>query len=227
MAADLVVVNHHLFFADMALRDSGVAELLPTVRRRGVRRGAPAGRSGRAVPRHQLGTGQVIDFARDLLPAGLQQARGLRDWQHAGRQLEQRGARTAAGLRRAACASMRGAAQAALGRARRRSRLGCGAAGRWPRRLSAAARRRWLTVSADRRRTSTSSSSARWRFRRWRSASCAPAAEGQVRWIDLAPQQARLVESPLDIRNMLQRAAPGRAARPGSSLRRRSATTNA
>ena len=26
MAADLVVVNHHLFFADMALRDSGVAE---------------------------------------------------------------------------------------------------------------------------------------------------------------------------------------------------------
>ena len=31
MAADLVVVNHHLFFADMALRDSGVAELLPTV----------------------------------------------------------------------------------------------------------------------------------------------------------------------------------------------------
>ena len=31
MAADLVVVNHHLFFADMALRDSGVAELLPSV----------------------------------------------------------------------------------------------------------------------------------------------------------------------------------------------------
>ena len=29
MAADLVVVNHHLFFADMALRDTGVAELLP------------------------------------------------------------------------------------------------------------------------------------------------------------------------------------------------------
>ena len=31
MAADLVVVNHHLFFADLSLRDSGVAELLPTV----------------------------------------------------------------------------------------------------------------------------------------------------------------------------------------------------
>ncbi|MBT9495331.1 MAG: DEAD/DEAH box helicase, partial [Paucibacter sp.] len=31
MEADVVVVNHHLFFADMTLRDSGVAELLPSV----------------------------------------------------------------------------------------------------------------------------------------------------------------------------------------------------
>ncbi len=29
LAADLVVVNHHLFFADVVLRDEGVAELLP------------------------------------------------------------------------------------------------------------------------------------------------------------------------------------------------------
>jgi len=29
IAADIVVVNHHLFFADVALRDEGVAELLP------------------------------------------------------------------------------------------------------------------------------------------------------------------------------------------------------
>ena len=29
MAADVVVVNHHLFFADVMLRDDGVAELLP------------------------------------------------------------------------------------------------------------------------------------------------------------------------------------------------------
>ncbi len=31
MAADLVVVNHHLFFADLQVRESGVAELLPSV----------------------------------------------------------------------------------------------------------------------------------------------------------------------------------------------------
>ncbi len=31
MDADLVVVNHHLFFADMALKDTGFGELLPTM----------------------------------------------------------------------------------------------------------------------------------------------------------------------------------------------------
>ncbi len=30
LAADVVVINHHLFFADLAVRESGVAELLPT-----------------------------------------------------------------------------------------------------------------------------------------------------------------------------------------------------
>ncbi|QTH73703.1 ATP-dependent DNA helicase (plasmid) [Pseudoalteromonas xiamenensis] len=30
MDADLVVINHHLFFADMAVKDSGFAELMPT-----------------------------------------------------------------------------------------------------------------------------------------------------------------------------------------------------
>ncbi len=30
MAADVVVINHHLFFADLAVRESGMAELLPS-----------------------------------------------------------------------------------------------------------------------------------------------------------------------------------------------------
>ena len=32
MQAELVVVNHHLFFADAGVRASGVAEVLPSVR---------------------------------------------------------------------------------------------------------------------------------------------------------------------------------------------------
>ena len=30
MEADVVVINHHLFFADMAVKDTGFAELMPT-----------------------------------------------------------------------------------------------------------------------------------------------------------------------------------------------------
>jgi len=33
LAADLVVVNHHLFFADVMLKDEGMAELLPRATR--------------------------------------------------------------------------------------------------------------------------------------------------------------------------------------------------
>ena len=40
----MVVVNHHLFFADVVLRDEGVAELLPDVQHGDLRRGAPPAR---------------------------------------------------------------------------------------------------------------------------------------------------------------------------------------
>ena len=42
LAADVVVVNHHLFFADLVLRDEGVSELLPACNTIDLRRGAPA-----------------------------------------------------------------------------------------------------------------------------------------------------------------------------------------
>ncbi|HEY9238955.1 MAG TPA: ATP-dependent DNA helicase, partial [Burkholderiaceae bacterium] len=81
MLADIVVVNHHLFFADMALRDSGVAELLPSVEVALFDEAHQLTEAGVQFLGTTLGTGQVIDFARDLLGAGLQQARGLLPWQ--------------------------------------------------------------------------------------------------------------------------------------------------
>ncbi|XAH26214.1 ATP-dependent DNA helicase [Xylophilus sp. GW821-FHT01B05] len=88
LAADLVVVNHHLFFADMAVRESGMAELLPTVRVAIFDEAHQLNETGVQFLGMQLSTGQLLDFARDLLATGLQLARGLADWPGAGRAIE-------------------------------------------------------------------------------------------------------------------------------------------
>ena len=80
LAADVVVINHHLFFADLAVRESGMAELLPSVRVVVFDEAHQLNETGVQFLGIQLGTGQALDFARDLLAAGLQQARGLVDW---------------------------------------------------------------------------------------------------------------------------------------------------
>jgi ATP-dependent DNA helicase DinG len=81
LAADVVVINHHLFFADLAVRESGMAELLPTVRVVVFDEAHQLNETGVQFLGRQVGTGQVLDFTRDLLGAGLQFARGLVDWQ--------------------------------------------------------------------------------------------------------------------------------------------------
>ena len=81
MAADVVVINHHLFFADLAVRESGMAELLPTVRIAIFDEAHQLNETGVQFLGKNLTTGQLLDFCRDLLGAGLQLARGLVDWQ--------------------------------------------------------------------------------------------------------------------------------------------------
>ncbi len=81
LAADVVVINHHLFFADLAVRESGVAELLPSVRIAIFDEAHQLNETGVQFLGRNLTTGQLLDFCRDLLGAGLQLARGLVDWQ--------------------------------------------------------------------------------------------------------------------------------------------------
>lgn len=80
MAADIVVINHHLFFADLAVRESGVAELLPSVRIAIFDEAHQLNETGVQFLGENLTTGQLLDFCRDLLACGLQLARGLEDW---------------------------------------------------------------------------------------------------------------------------------------------------
>lgn len=81
LAADVVVINHHLFFADLAVRESGVAELLPTVRIAIFDEAHQLNETGVQFLGKNLSTGQLLDFSRDMLGTGLQLARGLQDWQ--------------------------------------------------------------------------------------------------------------------------------------------------
>ena len=209
MAADLVVVNHHLFFADLSLRDSGVAELLPTVDAAVFDEAHQLVETGLQFLGTMLSTHQVIDLGRDLLAAGLTHARGLAEWQL-----------LAAGLDRAA----------------RELRLACAGALREPKGML---KLRWderagepdfllalagLAVAADAARDAalkveaTAPDFTRLVERARHIAQLVQgfngvAATDRVRWIDIGPRDARLVESPLHIRDLFteQRAAAPRA----------------
>jgi ATP-dependent DNA helicase DinG len=200
MAADVVVVNHHLFFADMALRDSGVAELLPSVEVAVFDEAHQLAEAGVQFLGTTLSSAQVIDFARDMLGVGLQHARGLAPWQDLAAACD----RAARDLRMACAGAMRDV----------RGTLKL----RWDERAKRSefvdvlpmvakacrgAKEALDTVSEIApdfvklaERAAQLSSLAR--------VFSDEAADGNVRWIDLTPHQCRLVESPLDIREALR-----------------------
>lgn len=88
LAADVVVVNHHLFFADLAVRESGMAELLPSVHTVIFDEAHQLNEIGTQFMGMQLGSSHLLDLCRDMLATGMQSARGLADWQTLARQLE-------------------------------------------------------------------------------------------------------------------------------------------
>lgn len=80
MLADMVVVNHHLFFADLNVRESGVAELLPSVHAVVFDEAHQLNEIGVQFLGQQVSTGQLQTLCRELLRCTLEQARGLADW---------------------------------------------------------------------------------------------------------------------------------------------------
>lgn len=206
MAADVVVVNHHLFFADMSLRETGVAELLPSVEVAVFDEAHQLTEAGVAFLGVTLSSGQLLDTARDMLAIGLQQARGLVPWQDLAT-----GCDRAARELRLACAGSAGpdgAPRPVRGAIKlrwdeRAGRPAFDAALQQVAAACAAAHAGLDTVSelspdfsklADRMALLHELAE---RF-------ASPALAGQVRWIDLTSHQCRLVESPLDIRDALR-----------------------
>ncbi|MEN9538431.1 MAG: hypothetical protein RLZZ126_666 [Pseudomonadota bacterium] len=81
LGADVVVINHHLFFADLAVRESGMAELLPSVDAVVFDEAHQLNEIGVQFLGCMLTSGQLTDLAVDVLGVGLAQARALVPWQ--------------------------------------------------------------------------------------------------------------------------------------------------
>lgn len=89
LQADICVVNHHLFFADMEVRDSGVAQLLPSAGLVVIDEAHQLNETGIQFAGWVLGTRQLQGFIKDVLADVTLHARGLADWMQLLGQLEQ------------------------------------------------------------------------------------------------------------------------------------------
>jgi len=65
LAADVVVINHHLFFADVVLRDEGIAELLPSCNTVIFDEAHQLPETARLFFGEHLSSTQLVDLARD------------------------------------------------------------------------------------------------------------------------------------------------------------------
>lgn len=87
-AADVVVVNHHLFFADVMLRDSGVAELLPSCNTVIFDEAHQLPETASLFFGQSVSTAQLIELARDARNEGLAAAKDFKALPEGARTLE-------------------------------------------------------------------------------------------------------------------------------------------
>jgi ATP-dependent DNA helicase DinG len=80
MQSDVVVVNHHLFCADLALRDEGISELLPTTSALVFDEAHQLPEIATQFFGASVSSRQLIDFARDALRSGSSEAADAADW---------------------------------------------------------------------------------------------------------------------------------------------------
>ncbi len=81
--ADVVVVNHHLFFADAALKETGVAELLPSANTIIFDEAHQLPDTASLFFGESVSTSQIMELCRDVLAEGLTHARDGAKWPEA------------------------------------------------------------------------------------------------------------------------------------------------
>ena len=200
LEADVVVVNHHLFFADVMLRDEGLAELLPACNTVILDEAHQLPDTATLFFGEQLTAGQLADLARDAEVAARTGAREVAELPDAAAALVPalRTLRLALGdapakLGRDGAVARDGVADALGGLAAALDRLAT--------ELALFAERSEDLGNCARRATEAATRLARWR-------SDGDESEGGgawIRWVDVTPQGWQLHASPLSVADVFSR----------------------
>ncbi len=199
LAADVVVVNHHLFFADVVLKDEGMAELLPACNTVVLDEAHQLPDTASEFFGETVSTGQLLDLCRDTLVEALAGAPDVRELQDLVRRLD----RTARDLRlalprqetRLPAAALESDAGFADAVASLSAALGALARG-----LAALAERSEGLANCARRAAEVEARLARW--------SGTDAGE-TIRWVEAFTQSAALRMTPLSIAALFRRQLEG------------------
>ena len=88
--ADVVVVNHHLLCADLALKDEGIGELLPTAQAIIFDEAHQLPEIATQFFGRSISSRQILDLSRDVLKGGLSEAPDAAEWIELTRAMELR-----------------------------------------------------------------------------------------------------------------------------------------
>jgi len=199
--ADVVVVNHHLFFADIALRDEGAADLLPDANTVIFDEAHHLPDLARLFFGQSLSTAQLLELARDARLAEAQHAREGAGMGEAAAEVE----RAARDVRLALGPAV---GRIALAAVRERAAFDRALDGLATRLATLAERLRGQEERAEEIRNCRLRADALLaRIGEWREADARPredafgegAAADVVRWIEAYPQSAALYVTPLDV----------------------------
>ncbi len=187
--ADLVVVNHHLFFADVVLRDEGVTDLLPSANTVIFDEAHHLPDLARLFFGQSVSTAQVVELARDARGAQILHAKETPAIGEAALAADRaaRDVRIALGTGTGRYASAQLDANAELGRALDALDERLGALGEI---LAAHAERADELRNAHARALELRAAVAAWR---------GEAGEGAVRWVEAYSHSAVLNRTPLDV----------------------------
>ena len=197
--ADVVVVNHHLFFADVTLRDEGLAELLPACNTIILDEAHQLPDTATLFYGEQVSAGQLTELARDAEAIARTELRDVPDLPDAGADLVPlvRKLRLAAGD-----ATGKFAQGAMASRRAFRDALDALAAG--VDRLGAEMERfavRSEDVAAIARRVADVADT----LGRWKAGFDGDATDDWIRWIDVGAQGWQLQASPLSVADVFRR----------------------